>query len=264
MQPAGIIAHLPLFIGLALVFGLGLIDDLRGLGAPTKLLVQLIAAAIAAQGLGLEAGILSVLPPLVALAIATVILTAFINLVNFMDGIDLMSVAGVGTGLFFLALLAALSSAGGSQVLVLGLGLVGALIGFGWHNRPKARIFLGDSGSLPLGLAAGYLALTASEAVHPAIALLPFSYYLVDASLTVAKRLRAGENIFRAHAAHAYQHAHRNGVGTWRLVTEVALIGAATGMAALYGSTLSGPSTFFVAAGAWLAALVFYLRLRAV
>src|SRR6202043_3431447 len=89
----------------------------------------------------------------------------FVNLVNFMDGIDWMTVA---EGIPITAALTALGIAGAlpSYGALLALALGGAMIGFAYFNRPTAKIFLGDVGSLPIGLMLGWLLLLVAGGGH--------------------------------------------------------------------------------------------------
>tara|TARA_B100000949_G_scaffold33762_1_gene27279 strand:+ start:3243 stop:4274 length:1032 start_codon:yes stop_codon:yes gene_type:complete len=238
--------------GMILLFALGLADDLLDFGPTIKLPVQFIAAGLAATGLDLGTGWLGALPLPLAAILAVLVIVGFVNLVNFMDGLDLMSVAGAGTGILFLGLV--FLTSGNIVAALLAASLWGATIGFAWHNRPPAAVFLGDSGSLPLGLAAGYLVLSASGTVPLAAAFLPFGYYLVDGVLTALVRLKSGENIFRAHAQHAYQHARRAGFGVRRIAGEAAVVTTLGGLAALTHQTAPGPLAWALTVTAWIAA----------
>ena len=95
--------------------------------------------------------------------------------------------------------------------MVCALALLGALIGFAPFNRPVARLFLGDVGSLPLGLVAGWLLALLADKGHLAAALLLPLYYLADATITLLRRLARGERVWQAHRTHFYQRATDNG-----------------------------------------------------
>ncbi|TDH38739.1 hypothetical protein E2A64_06490 [Pseudohoeflea suaedae] len=246
--------------GMALLFALGMIDDIRDVGPFIKLPAQIASAALALTSLDPGAGWLGLLPSPLAYVVAMIVIVGFINLVNFMDGIDLISAAGAGTGLLFLGL--SLLISGHATVGLMALALWGAMIGFGWHNRPKAKVFLGDSGSLPLGLAAGYLTLVAAQDIVLPAALLPFAYYLVDGLATLAMRLRDGENILQAHARHAYQHARRCGLNEWRIVTEIAVVTLTGGLAALLSPGMPPLLAWLFIGGGWLMAIALYWRFR--
>lgn len=161
-------------------------------------------------------------------------ITGFTNMFNFMDGID--GIAGVhvllaGAGwalLFFLE--------GESTLTLIGVLIVATSAGFLVHNTAPARIFMGDSGSVFLGftLAAlpvlGYVGTSNADMfIVGVMFVLPF---LFDATYTIIKRWRNGENVLQAHRKHLYQ----------RLVLRGQSHGGVTG---LYGFM----SVFCVASG---------------
>src|SRR5207302_5451012 len=97
----------------------------------------------------------------------------------------------------------------------------GAILGFAPFNRPVARLFLGDVGSLPVGLLLAWLLmLLALNGQFAAALLLPF-YYLADATLTLARRLLAGERVWQAHRTHFYQRATDGGFTVSEIVSRV-------------------------------------------
>lgn len=185
------------------------VDDLRGLGPAVRLVAQLAAAA--ALVLFLPGSVFQgLLPPWLDLAAAVLLWVWFVNLYNFMDGID--AIAGVET----LAIGLGLALVGLATVPLvadhLQAGLVAAAaLGFLAWNRPPAKIFLGDVGSVPLGYLLGWLLLgLAGTGQWQAALILPL-YYLADATLTLARRGLRGEKVWRAHREHFYQRAVRAG-----------------------------------------------------
>ena len=114
----------------------------------------------------------------------------FVNLVNFMDGIDWMTVAETVPITAGVALLGLIGAVPPSATLV-ALALLGAIIGFAPFNRPVARLFLGDVGSLPIGLILGWVLMMLASRGHLAAAFLLPLYYLADATITLARRARA-------------------------------------------------------------------------
>jgi Fuc2NAc and GlcNAc transferase len=134
-----------------------------------------------------------------------------INLYNFMDGIDgLSGVEGVSVALPAGAMLLSRGEHGlGLFALIVG----GASAGFLVWNWSPARIFMGDVGSGFLGFVFGVLTLAAerSGALPGLIVLLLLSVFLVDATLTLARRVAAGERWYSAHRRHAYQRAVQAG-----------------------------------------------------
>ena len=104
---------------------------------------------------------------------------------------------------------------------VVALALCGAMIGFAPFNRPVARLFLGDVGSLPIGLLLGWLLVLLAGAGHLAAALLLPLYYLADATITLLRRLANGEPVMQAHRSHFYQRATDGGFSVYQIVGRV-------------------------------------------
>jgi UDP-N-acetylmuramyl pentapeptide phosphotransferase/UDP-N-acetylglucosamine-1-phosphate transferase len=130
----------------------------------------------------------------------------FVNLSNFMDGLDWMVVVGLGPALAFvggLALLGGLTPAPG----LIALGLLGGLLGFAPFNRPVARLFLGDVGSLAIGLGLGFGLIHLAGRHGLVAAALPALYFMADATFTLLRRAWAGEPVMSAHRSHIYQRA---------------------------------------------------------
>jgi len=196
----------PALLGLVLLAGVSFADDLSSLSARLRLLAQAIAVGLGMVALP-EA---SLTQGLVPLALERLVLAVgwlwFINLFNFMDGIDGITAVetiavGLGAGLSALLL--------GAPGLLAALGLVTAAgaAGFLPQNWHPARIFLGDVGSVPLGYLLGFILLWLALAGAPAAALALPLYYLADATLTLLKRLGRGERVWQAHREHWYQRA---------------------------------------------------------
>jgi UDP-N-acetylmuramyl pentapeptide phosphotransferase/UDP-N-acetylglucosamine-1-phosphate transferase len=98
------------------------------------------------------------------------------------------------------------------------------MLGFAPFNRPVARIFLGDVGSLPIGLLVGWCLLQLAWHQQFAAALLLPLYYLADATATLLRRMARGEPFWAAHRTHFYQRATDNGFSVRRVVGEVFLL----------------------------------------
>lgn len=183
--------------GLALVAGIGWLDDHRPLSALARLAVHAVAAALLAGALWSRGG-----SPLdIAVAFAAVLV--LVNVWNFMDGID-----GIAAAQALVAAVAWALMAGQGAVWWAGLALAAGILGFLPYNFPRARIFLGDVGSGALGYALASLFAFGAAGVHPDARLLwtlPLLPFLVDASLTLASRILAGEAWWRPHVTHAYQ-----------------------------------------------------------
>ena len=162
----------------------------------------------------------------------------FVNLTNFMDGIDWMTVAEfvpIAIGLALIGWLGALPM----QVSVVALALCGSLIGFAPFNKPVARIFLGDVGSLPIGLLFGWLLVLVAGHGHLAAAVILPLYYLADATLTLLRRMKNGEPFWLAHRTHFYQIATDRGFSVREIVARVFAVNLA--LVALALSTVVWP-----------------------
>ena len=214
----GLLALTAATVLLALV---GLIDDLRPLSPWPRLAFQSVAVIIAVTA-GASAG--RILPDAVPLGFERLLLVIaglwFVNLVNFMDGLDWLTVVGLAPTAVAIALFGAAGRVP-TEAMLVAAALAGALIGFAPFNRPVAKLFLGDVGSLPIGLLAGWALyeLAAQGGIAAAI-LLPL-YYLADATLTLLRRLVLRERIFEAHRSHFYQRATANGFSVPEVVGHV-------------------------------------------
>lgn len=212
-----------LIAALLMLMALGARDDLASLPASFRLLIQAGAAGLILANAPRDfGGPINLLPPLLAVAVLFIGMLWFINLTNFMDGIDLMSVAQFAPAFLTVYLLLTGPMAAFQWLAALCLACAGALLGFALLNKPPARLFLGDSGSLPLGALGASAALTVAVAYGPVVALLPFLYYISDATLTLARRLLAGEKIWQAHRDHFYQQATRRGLSVRQVIGRVA------------------------------------------
>ena len=198
----------------------GAVDDIRPLPVGHRLLLQTIVVAVVIYTLPHQLTVFAPMPWWIERALFVLGGVWFVNLVNFMDGIDWMTVAEVTpltAALVVVGSLGALPPAG----IVLALALGGAVLGFAYFNRPIARLFLGDVGSLPIGLILGWLLLLlASEGYLLAAVLMPL-YYLADATITLVRRMVRGDRIWEAHRMHFYQLATDRGFTVTDVVRRV-------------------------------------------
>ncbi|HEV2162005.1 MAG TPA: glycosyltransferase family 4 protein [Stellaceae bacterium] len=186
---------------------LSFVDDLRGLPVALRLAAHFVAALIALAFFPHNALIFQGLLPLpVDRAAAALLWVWFINLYNFMDGID--GITGVET-VCVGAGIAAVSLVGGGSLVAAPLAGVAVALGFLRFNWQPASVFLGDAGSVPLGYVMGWLLLVLARGGHWAPALILPLYYLADATVTLVRRARRGEALWRAHRDHFYQRALR-------------------------------------------------------
>jgi UDP-N-acetylmuramyl pentapeptide phosphotransferase/UDP-N-acetylglucosamine-1-phosphate transferase len=201
---------LGVFTATLLVALVGAADDISAIPVVSRLLFQAIAVVLVIFTLPENLSIIPFMPVWLERAILFVGMLWFVNLVNFMDGIDWMTVAEVvpvTAGLALLGLLGALPA----YAAIVTLALLGAMLGFAPFNRPVARIFLGDVGSLPIGLLLCWSLVLLAGRGHIAAAVLLPLYYLADATITLLRRLIRGEKVWKAHRTHFYQRATDNG-----------------------------------------------------
>jgi UDP-N-acetylmuramyl pentapeptide phosphotransferase/UDP-N-acetylglucosamine-1-phosphate transferase len=211
---------LTLTLASALLALVGAIDDTRGLGAAPRLAVQALAVGMVIAALPLEFRVLPWLPWIFERTIFLVGGIWFVNLVNFMDGLDWMTVAEVVPVTAAVALLGLIGATPPLAVLV-AVALLGSMIGFAPFNRPVARLFLGDVGSLPIGLLLGWTLLMLAGRGHLVAALLLPLYYLADATLTLCRRIARREAVWQAHRTHFYQRATDGGFSVREIVVRV-------------------------------------------
>jgi len=236
---------------------LGVADDVWGLDALTKLAGQALAAGwLAWQGVQLVSLPLAGLtvgsgPGFLALTVLAVVVA--INAVNFIDGLDGLAagVMAIGGAAFFVYTYRLTQDASPDDYSNLAslvvASLVGCCLGFLPHNFNPARIFMGDSGAMLLGLMLAASAITVTGQVDPTVVsdaqlvpaffpvLLPVVVLLipmVDLLLAVARRVRAGQSPFTADRHHLHHrlldlgHSHARAVGIMYLWTAVIAFGA--------------------------------------
>jgi UDP-N-acetylmuramyl pentapeptide phosphotransferase/UDP-N-acetylglucosamine-1-phosphate transferase len=243
----------------------GMIDDLRPIPVVPRLLSQLAVVTLLLATLPAQIRILEAVPIALERALLVVALLWFINLVNFMDGLDWMTVAEM---LPMTAALAAFAWFGQApwEILPIALPLAGALLGFAPFNRPVARLFLGDVGSLPIGLLTGWCLLELASRQHIAAALLLPLYYVADATITLFRRVANRERFWVAHRSHFYQRATDNGLSVAQVVTSVFLLNLVlAGLAAVsvaMGSTGVEAAMLVLGAVAVIVVLVRFSRRR--
>ena len=209
----GSIDWLCLFGAALPVIAISWLDDRHTVRAAIRLLIHLSAALllIIAIDLPLWAKLNGEIIRIVVLSVLILSVVWMTNLYNFMDGMDGLAGSMTIIGVTTLALVGYRQPA---FVALAGL-LVASTIGFLIFNWHPARLFMGDTGSATLGFMIAGLALWADrDGLLPLwLAMLAFAPFIVDATVTLLRRMLAGEKIWQAHRSHSYQRLSLSGQG---------------------------------------------------
>ncbi len=214
----------PVILAAAGLTVLGLIDDARPLPVSWRFAGQILAALVLAFSLPQDLRILPDLLPFFVerglIAFGTVYL---INAINFLDGIDWITAAQVVPMTLGVAALAYLGAVP-VNVGTLALALLGAMLGFAVFNKHPAQVFLGDAGSLPIGLLLALMLSFVAGANVAAALLLPL-YTLFDSGVTLIRRSYNREHILTAHRTHFYQRAVIAGMTPPQVTARIFVLG---------------------------------------
>lgn len=243
--------HYSVFAGGVTAFLLGFIDDIRPLGARTKLMAQIIIAMLAHHaGLRIEIITIPLIEVTFPLGFLSIFITvgwfvALMNLINLIDGLD--GLAG-GIGLMLMGLLAYLAHTGDIFFfLVLSIGMCGAILGFLFHNFPPAKVYMGDSGAYLIGYVIAAISLLNSEkgAVLAALIapVLALALPICDVAFAIIRRGIKGLPLFRPDRGHIHHRLVSSGLSRQHTV----LILYAISLLALLAGLLS-----FIAKGHYL------------
>ncbi len=241
-------------------------DDRTGLSVLPRLGAQIAAVGLAVTLAPLPGPVFGDLVPLWLdrLLVAGLWLW-FINLFNFMDGIDGMAgseTLTIGLGVAAVAIAGGTTGvtyfAAGSGLAFAGMAAAAAAAGFLIWNWHPARVFLGDVGSVPLGFLLGWLLFTLAASGAGVAALILPLYFLADATITLVRRSARGERPWQAHREHAYQRAVQRGWRHDRVVFAVLLANAALIATAIVA--IAWPVAALATACLVVAALLLLLR----
>lgn len=199
-------------IGIAVMFGVGFVDDIKDLNPKVKLLGQVVAACIvASSGLLLS----SIHNPVgsgylefgwAAYPITVFYLVAFANVINLIDGLDGLAAGITAISSFTIFVFAVLTFR--PDAAIMSIALTGVCIGFLRYNFNPASIFMGDSGALFLGFSLGIASLLAIARsalfVSLLVPLLAAGVPIIDTALAIVRRLRAHKPIDQADRGHIH------------------------------------------------------------
>lgn len=250
---------LALLPALLVLFGLGLVDDLRGLRAGVKLTYQLLGAVcVVSMGAGFHVLGMTSSVEFVFLALVSLVwYVGICNSMNLIDGLD--GLAAGAAALSAAGFLAVAVVVGDAAVAVIALSLIGGLLAFLRFNFHPARIFMGDTGSMFLGFALASLACLLAPRLGFWTALLGSATILglpiLDTVSAICRRLSAGQHIFQAdgeHTHHRLLHIGLSHRGAVLVLYALAAVFSALGSAVLLGQRLG----FYLALALGLAVAV--------
>lgn len=191
----GLALPMLLIAGTCLLIAISLLDDWKSQSVGLRLSVQIVSASLVVGWMDL--------PP-IWLAVGITVTVWAGNLLNFMDGADGLAATMMTLGLAALGWLAYL---GDHPSALLALVIAAALMGFLLFNLPPATVFMGDAGSVPLGVVAATISIWGiRDNLWPAwFPVMVFMPLIADATWTLARRIAQGKPFWQAHREHLYQ-----------------------------------------------------------
>lgn len=254
-----------LLVASAILFTIGLFDDLRGIPPLAKLAGQTLAALVVVWA-GFRIDVL-ILPPAyqvalgwAAIPVTVLWLVGVSNALNLVDGLD-----GLAGGVGVIALLTATAAAlavGNTSIPWYTLALGGALLGFLRYNFPPAKIFLGDSGSLVVGFLLAVLTVKGAtrpdQSIYALAPIFALSFPLLDTGIAMMRRWLRGTPLSRADARHIHHQLRALGLSPRKAVI---LIWVESAVVALLGLcvTFAPPELTVAVAVAGAAILMFIM-----
>jgi UDP-N-acetylmuramyl pentapeptide phosphotransferase/UDP-N-acetylglucosamine-1-phosphate transferase len=233
------------------------LDDRHGLSPAFRLALHATAVVLLLASLGPDQRVLPMLPLGLERALMGLAWLWFINLFNFMDGIDgLAGAEGVAVAAGYALVVAAAGL--DTPFASLGLILAAATAGYLFWNWHPAKVFMGDTGSIALGFLLGWLMLDLAWRGLWAPAMILPLYFVADATLTLLKRIARGEKPWKPHRQHAYQRAVLGGTPPSTVVLRTAIANAA--LIALALLSISAPLLALAGAAGVVAVLLLNLE----
>ena len=222
--PPGAMALLPVLVAAFGLMVLGLADDAHALPVSWRFVGQTLAAFVTVLSLPKDLQLFpGFLPFVVERALFALGAVWFVNAVNFLDGLDWITAAQVvpmTLGVVVLQTIGAVPKSVGFLALV----LLGATLGFAPFNKHPAKVFLGDAGSLPIGLLLAFMLIHVAGTSSVAALLLAL-YTMCDSTITLFRRAFNREQIFSAHRSHFYQRAVIAGMTPPQVTARVFVLG---------------------------------------
>ncbi len=264
-----------LILGVFAMLALGIYDDCKGADASKKFIAQILIAVglwfggFKIQGIDNPWGLEPFQVGVFSLPITVLWIVGVTNAINLLDGIDGL-VAGV-TACIALSLAVINTISGNVVVTLLTLALAGACLGFLAYNHAPAQIFLGDSGSLTIGLVLACIGVISvfnqgTGAASPilTVPLILFSLPLFDTLRVMVLRMARGVSVFQADRTHVHHRLLDLGLNHRQAAWTLYLVAGSTGLLAIVLSLLDGVQQVIVSAafGAVATGLYWIWRIR--
>ena len=267
---------LVLGIGASAMFLTGLVDDIYHLNFKTRLLIQSFTALLMALGGGVVLSDLGLLDfgQKLQLGFLSIPITLFatvgvINALNMIDGIDGLSGSVSLVSLYLISVIALSNGHWGYSALALGMS--GGVAGFLYYNmrylrQYRARVFLGDNGSMVLGFLFAWFFISLSQepnrTISPVTALWLYSIPLMDTVAVMSRRIWLGKSPFHPDRHHLHHLFIRAGFRIQDIVYAITLIHLVIGAIGLYGLQSRVPEDWMLVAFLLLFVAYFYLIAR--
>jgi Fuc2NAc and GlcNAc transferase len=226
-----IIKDIPFTVMAGTIGLLGFLEDRYSISSKVRLIIQF---AIASSVVILFSGVPASIGEAAFLLFWIIFITGTANYYNFMDGIDgIAGLTGVVAFGFMAIFLFFLNEE--PNIAILSIALVSACLGFLPFNFPRAKVFMGDVGSIFLGFLFAAFVVKLSTNINIFLCLIMFlSTFYADATITIFYRWRRGENLMKAHRSHLYQYlSNELRLPHWQVTILYAIIQIIFGILAL-------------------------------
>lgn len=255
LTPGAFAQSLTLVGCMVALLAVGFVDDRYDISERLRLGIQIAIAVLAYAG-GIRMTPLDIALP--DLLLTVVWLVGMTNAFNFMDNMDGLAAGVGGIGAATLGIIGALH--GQRLVSVLGLSLAGACAGFLRHNFHPARIFMGDTGSLPLGFGLAALAIKVEfPGLHPLVAfsvpVVVLGLFIIDTTVMTLGRINRGEPVIGARLDHISHRLLTKELPVRTVAARMYAVAAALGIAGTLLTQLPSPLPVVVLAGVVLASI---------
>ena len=264
-----LLSYLPVFVGILVMHTVGLFDDFKNLPALKKLLIQILAGVIVTLG---PHRISSIVLPFNATVVSfgwlsypiTIVwIISIANAMNLIDGVD--GLAG-GVALIAAGFAVAIGLVTAQNPMLIGAAaLVGAVLGFLVFNKPPARIFMGDSGSLFLGTVLAVLPFLAPDEAASALNIVPIVTLILvpvfDTAAAIIRRVRDGRPVHEPDRKHLHHKLMDLGFSAWGILGVVYGAGVLLGIAAVLWYTPGNTVGAVAIILAWALALAGFIVL---